>query len=276
VRRAPKAFPWFILVAAVFACRQTPQGARQELARLNVPFTSEEFIARCGRGPTTLIATFLVAGADPNVAVTGPRSSTPLMGAADGGRLDVARQLLQAGARADFRADDGRSPLDVAAANCKRPEMVKLLIDAGARPGEQSLFLALWSSEQHATACSRANLAYLLEAGADVNQRNAKGQTVLMLAADRNDAETVHLFLQHKPDIDLQGGPYRWSALQVACSRARADRRPSTLPIIQELLRAGANPNLIDAYGQTVLSSLGPPSLTPELNPIRNAITGTR
>ena len=70
-----------------FACKQSPKDARQELAKLNVPFTADEFVMRCARGPTTLIDTFLVAGADPNVVVVeGQETVTPLMAAAVAGR----------------------------------------------------------------------------------------------------------------------------------------------------------------------------------------------
>ncbi len=268
----------FLVVFAVtsaFACKQSPSDARKELARLDVPFTSEEFIMRCARGPTTLVDTFLAAGADPNVVVTDQLSYTPLMASAEAGRVDIAQQLFRAGARADFRAEDGRTALNVAAANCKKPEMVKLLLDKGARPDEQSLFTALWNVEAHPRDCSHATVAYLLDGGADPNQRDTKSLTPLMVAADRNDAESVHLLLQRKPDVDLQSLPYRWSALHFACRRARADRQPSMLAIVQELLKAGANPNLTDSFGNAALASLGPPSATPELNPIREAIAGT-
>ncbi len=266
---------WCTLTAVALACKQSPRDARQELAQLNVPFTKEEFVGRCARGPTTLIDTFLAAGADPNVVVTDGLSYTPLMAAAEAGRADIAQQLFRAGARADFRAEDGRTALNLAAANCKKPEMVKLLLDKGARPDEQSLFTALWNVEAHPMDCSHATFAHLLDAGADPNRRNTKGQTPLMVAADAIDTESVHLLLQKNPDVNLQGGPWRWTALQFACKRALADRQPSMLAIVKELLKAGADPNLTDSFGQTALASLGPPSATPELNPIRNAITGT-
>jgi ankyrin repeat protein len=258
----------------ILGCKRSPKQAREELARLNVPFTSEEFIGRCARGPTDLIETFLVAGADPNVVVGDAKTSyTPLMSAAEAGRLDIAGQLIAAGARADLETPDGRSALTVAAGNCKNPGMAKLLIDRGARPSSADLFRALWSVQAHPLDCSRDHLQHLLNAAGDVNGRNQQGWTLLMLAADRVDVESVRLILRRRPALDLQAGPYHWTALAIACRRALADRRPDTLPIVVDILRAGADPNLTDSFGKTPLESLGPASYTPELNPIREAIT---
>jgi ankyrin repeat protein len=258
------------------SCKRSPKDAREELAKLGVPFTSEEFIARCGVGPTTLIETFLVAGADPNVVYTSQHSYTPLISAASAGRIDIAKQLLKAGARVDLVAEDGRTAVDAASENCKKPDMVKFLIDQGGRAGENSLLTALWKVEAHPLDCSHATIGYLLQAGADPNQRDTKGMTALMVAADRVDAESVRLLLQYKADVNVQAGPYRSTALHAACRRSVADRQPSTLAILKDLLRAGADPNLRDALGQTALDSLGPPSVTPYLNPLREAITRPR
>ncbi len=256
---------------ALPACKQSPKEARRELATLNVPFTAEEFVMRCMRGPTTLVDTFLAAGADPNVVVgEGRETFTPLMAAAEDGRVDIAKQLLKAGAKPDFHTDAGRSALDIAAENCTKPDMVKFLLDRGARPGEQSLFLAIAHSGRRQSECSQANLAYLLGGGADVNQRNKQGITPLMFAADRNDLDAVRFILRHKPRLDLQGGPYNWSALQYAVKYAMNDGRPSSLPIIKELLRAGANPNLRDRSGESTLA--GVPPFMKQLDPIREAL----
>ena len=264
------------LLAASLACKQSPKDAREELAKLGVPFTSEEFIERCGTGPTTLIETFLSAGADPNVVYTSQHSYTPLIAAAAAGRIDIAKQLLKAGARVDLVAEDGRTAVDAASENCKTPEVLKFLIDQGGRAGETSLLRALWNVEAHPMDCSHATVGYLLDAGADPDQRDTKGSTALMVAADRADTESVRLLLLHKADVNVQAGPYRWTALQVACKRALTDRRPSTLEIVKALLKAGADPNLKDSFGQNAMEGLGPPSVTGYLNPIREAISSPR
>ena len=276
MKRAVWAILVLVLVAVAVSCKQSPKDARAQLAKLGIPFTSEEFIMRCGTGPTTLIETFLAAGADPNVLYTSQQTYTPLIAAASAGRVDIARQLLKAGARVDLVGEDGRTAVDAASENCKRPDMVKFLIDQGGRAGENSLLKARWNVEAHPMDCSHANIGYLLQAGANPNQRDTKGMTVLMVAADRADTESVRLLLQYKADVNIQAGPYRWTALHIACRRALADRQPSTLEILKALLRAGADPNVKDAFGQNALESLGEPSVTPYLNPLREAISRPR
>jgi ankyrin repeat protein len=51
---------------------------------------------------------------------------TPLMQAARGGRTDVARALIDAGARPELKTRSGRSALDLAR-EAAQPELVKLL-----------------------------------------------------------------------------------------------------------------------------------------------------
>src|SRR5262249_61846916 len=109
-----------LLLAAALSCKQSPKDAREELAKLGVPFTSEEFIMRCGTGPTNLIETFLAAGADPNVTYVSQHSYTPLIAAASAGRIDHAKQPLKAGARIDAVAHDGRTALDAGPGNRNR------------------------------------------------------------------------------------------------------------------------------------------------------------
>jgi ankyrin repeat protein len=265
-----------VLLAVAVSCKRSPKAAREELAKLRIPYTSEEFIMRCGMGPTTLIETFLAAGADPNVIYDSEHSYTPLIAAASAGRIDIAKILLKAGARLDLVGADGRTVVDAASENCKNAEVVKFLIDQGGHAGENSLLKSLWNVEAHPLDCSHATIGYLLQAGADSNQRDSKGMTVLMVAADRADTETVRLLLQYKADVNIQAGPYRWTALHVACRRSLADRKPSTLEIVKDLLKAGADPNVKDAYGQNAMASLGSPSFTPDLNPLREAISRPR
>lgn len=261
-------------MGAALGCKRSPKEAREELARLNVPFTSEEFIVRCMRGPTSVIETFFAAGADPNVIIgdVGP-SYTPLIAAAEAGRVDIAGMLIQAGARPDLQTPDGRTALGAAAGHCKSPQMVRLLLDKGARPSTADLFRSLQDIEAHPLDCGGANLQYLLDASADVNGRNAEGLTLLMMAAERADVASVHEILRHRPALDLQVGRYRWTALQLACRRALADRSPEALPIVVDLLKAGANPNLTDAFEKSALESLGPSSYSPELDPLREALS---
>jgi ankyrin repeat protein len=55
--------------------------------------------------------------------------------AAQSGRLELARLLLDRGANPSLRSDDGATPLDLAQEN-NRPEVAALLRERGAEEGE--------------------------------------------------------------------------------------------------------------------------------------------
>ncbi|HTD52072.1 MAG TPA: ankyrin repeat domain-containing protein [Thermoanaerobaculia bacterium] len=260
---------WPVLGAC--ACRTTPDEAREELAKLNVPYTSDEFVLRCGRGPTNVVALFLIAGGDPNVEVALERYVfTPLMAAAQGGRLDIAKQLVEAGARPDLRTSDGSSALDIAAADCRAPEMVQFLLAKGARPTEQCLFLAVKHELFQQSQCGLAGLEALIGAGAKVDQRRRTDHlTPLMLAADNNDLEAVRTLLRHGANPNLRGGSYDFSPLRIAVMRAMNKGRPDQLEVVKALVAAGADVNQSDRDGGTILSGLGP---SPGLQPIREVL----
>ena len=84
-------------------------------------------------GDDPRIARFLIErGADPNISVSSDDGSTPLHGASEGGRIEVARVLLEHGANVEVKDKKGRTPLDVASEG-QREEIVKLLLEHGAR-----------------------------------------------------------------------------------------------------------------------------------------------
>jgi hypothetical protein len=89
--------------------------------------------ARSWRGR---IAVLLELGADANDA--GASIGTPLHAAADGKRVENAKQLLAHGAAADARESDGLTPLELALRSCtnaeieRMVELARVLLDAGA------------------------------------------------------------------------------------------------------------------------------------------------
>lgn len=104
--------------------------------------------------------------ADPSLVHT-PDPWNPLFTAARSGRLEVAKLLLESGAKADGTNDKGNTPLWFA---CQSPAL---------------------ASDRIAVA------KLLIDAGADVNKRCEDGTTALHFAAWRGPVEMVKLLLDH-------------------------------------------------------------------------------
>ena len=188
---------------------------------------------------------------------------TPLLVAAQTGRLRTVQELADAGVDIDTRDADGRTPL--AAASSKGfPEVCRVLIENGAdlegrtAAGATPLWLA--ASNGHAEV-----LHLLIENGADVNARNSKGATPLMAAClaagapssaadenglvapstllskgadvaarDADGATALHLVAKSKhtalADLLIKagadvnaGGPQRLTPLQIAATREKKE-----------------------------------------------------
>ena len=59
----------------------------------------------------------------------------------------------------------------------------------------------------------------LLEIGADVNCRNAEGETPLLIASRRGHTDTVELLLVHGADVNAVGGTDALNSLEICCKQ---------------------------------------------------------
>ncbi len=154
------------------------------------------------RGDSAVVSKLLDYKADVNAL--GPDGETGLARAAVLGATEVARVLIDRGARVKVRfARVNHTPLHVAAERGFLP-LVNLLLDAGAEVDarDSNGFTPLIdAAEQGRTLVVRA----LLLAGAKVNQTNTTGRTALWLAASRGHEETVTYLLNHDADPTLAG-----------------------------------------------------------------------
>ena len=82
--------------------------------------------------------------------------------------------------------------------------------------------------------------------GADINMTDDKGNTALHISAWRRQLRTVRVLLSLGCKNDVVNSAYQQTALHFACISGE-------LRIVNELIRAGANPNLGDSHGYTAI-----------------------
>jgi ankyrin repeat protein len=146
-------------------------------------------------------------GAD--VKLTGRSGISPITAAAYAGNEVIVEALLAAGADARAPDETGKPPIVYAAAGA-RLDIVKRLearnIDINARyPND--LTLLMWASgpDENAPEAQAAKVvAYLLDAGAHIDDRDDRGRTALMIAAEGGHAEIANLLLARGADASLK------------------------------------------------------------------------
>ena len=146
-------------------------------------------------------------GAD--VKLTGRSGISPIAAAAYAGNDVIVDALLAHGA--DERAPDetGKPPIVYAAAGARLDIVKRLLarnIDVNARY-RNDLTLLMWASgpdEGAPEAQAIKVVSYLLDAGAHIDDRDDRGRTALMIAAEGGHAEIANLLLARGADPSLK------------------------------------------------------------------------
>jgi len=154
-------------------------------------FTGTPLHLASAGGHLALVKLLVDDGADVNALST--FGTTPLFLAAQNGHLEVAVALLAEGADVNLRGNAYRPPPLVGAVRFGRLELVRLLIDAGARIdwidptcGQTALHISVMNTDEAVTRD-------LLDAGADPTVRDQRGETPLTLAQQRGDGPLVGL-----------------------------------------------------------------------------------
>ncbi len=211
--------------------------------------------AACANRHADAVRRLLAAGADPNRRLgTG---ETPLMRCAHTGDPVAVRALIAAGADIDATEPEKGQTALMRTVAMGHPDVTALLLEAGADVSARTItaqqlrgtaeesttspqgatyfdaggFTALLFAARHGDI---ASTRWLLEAGADVNDRGADGNSVLVLAAMSGHEDLARYLLDRGADPNADGAGY--TALHAAALR--------TLPaLMADLLERGANPD---------------------------------
>jgi ankyrin repeat protein len=228
---------WFglglIFAALLLGCGHSKEQALQELAKLNVQFTPDDFVQSANKGDLKAVQLFLEAGIDGNSQDAS--GSTALMAAAKKGRIDVANKLLEQKLNLNLQNKQGETALMLAAAN-SQADIVKLLLRKNADPNiqDQSGWSALMKAVyQGSTACVQAL----------VGQSHQEVNRALLVAALTGQKEIAKVLLENGAEIDTRADDGR-TPLMLAAAKGDND-------LVAALLAAGADPTLIDKSGAT-------------------------
>ena len=152
------------------------------------------------RGDVAAVRSLLEDGADPNLAQGD--GLTALHVAAEEGYLEIAKLLIDAGAKVEVKTRIGDyTPLHLASRS-GQAEVVRALLEAGADAAAVTTTTGVTPLHLAAKAMNGAEtVRVLLEYGALVDAReNAAGQTALMFAASYGRTAAVRELLSHDAD----------------------------------------------------------------------------
>jgi ankyrin repeat protein len=166
-----------------------------------------------------------------------------LIAAIRSGHESVVSLLIQAGAPVNPATTDDWSKPFFVALNWRRHRVLEVLVKAGVDVNQKDRDGAPWLSTfgQFDTQASKI----LLDAGADPNGRDSRGETALMHASGQGYDEEVRLLLEYHADVSLKDPKGRTALMYTAESQY-----VGAIPL---LLAHGADPLWRDVHGQTAL-----------------------
>lgn len=205
-------------------------------------------IAALRSNDVAVIHALLRAGADINARDAG--GTTPATEAAGNnhGNAEIFATLVDAGGIWDHTA------VHAGAVN-SNDALFPMLVEAGADPNARAGTLRGTPFHMAAADCGTrrgvcsslaARIPILVDAGADMQLRDARGDTVLHYAARQNGAEAVEALLSAGMDIDARNDDGA-TPLHLAAGAEHG------LGAVSTLLQAGADPNVTDNLGRTPL-----------------------
>jgi ankyrin repeat protein len=228
----------FVLLP-LFGCSKSKDDVIKELTALNFQFNGDDFVRSAAEGDQKALGLFLAAGFDvnkPNAA-----GYTGLMVAAERGRLDIVKLLLDHKADLNVAGRDGSTALMLAAEN-NQPEILKLLISRGADPNRQDN--NGWTAVLKASYQGNAKCIEVLASHSKLELDRA-----LLVATLMEKKEAAKALLDNGAEVDFRASDGR-TPLILAAGKGNKD-------LVEVLLQAGADPSLTDQGGQTAQAVAG-------------------
>jgi ankyrin repeat protein len=226
------------LVGCVFfaGCSRSKDEAIRDLQRLNLKFTTEDYVRSAGLGDMKALSLFLDAGIDPNAVNSD--GITALIAATAHGRIAAVKFLLDHNADPNTAGKSGQTPLMAAAEN-NHAEILQLLLDhkANLAAKDHNGWSALLK------AVYRNNVACVQILAERDRQGLGRG---LLVASLLGFKETVKVLLENGAEVDTRSEDRR-TPLMLAASKGHKE-------IVKILLDAGADPALTDRMGETAES----------------------
>lgn len=203
-------------------------------------------------------------------------SESALILASKKGNIEIVDILLKSGADVDFEFKNKRTALIFAAENGHK-KIVKMLLEAGAnleqkiKNGCNALILSVKNGHKEV-------VELLLEEGIDINSTNNRGVTALMVAIKKGNREIADLlsknenYLGNSTELILASSYGYFSIVENLLSKSEVINSVlkdnfkeealtyalfnSHLKIVNLLLENGADINLFDAEGKTILDKV--------------------
>ncbi|MEZ0261339.1 MAG: ankyrin repeat domain-containing protein [Alphaproteobacteria bacterium] len=170
--------------------------------------TQDEFFDAIARGDLEMVKTQLPGSANWGMEVSagmklmGGGLRMPLHQAALFGQVEVARLLVEAGAKLNLKDKSLNTPLQQAA-ECRKTDFALFMIESGAdvdatsSVGDTALMMAASTGNYKLAEA-------LIAAGANINARAESGYSALHCAAGGNDRKMMGLLIRHGIDTTIR------------------------------------------------------------------------